>query len=161
MRYRSPSVFSLGGWAPLLPAGFLVSCGTLVPALVLLFAYVAVTLFGWAFLPYSASITYDKCRPSTPMSMLFGLGSFLFARRYSGNRCFFLFLRVLRCFSSPGALFPFYRFKWKWREFIPPGFPIRRSADRSLLAAPRSFSQLVASFVGKWCLGIHPVLLVA
>ena len=25
-------VFSLGGWSPLLPAGFLVSCGTLVPA---------------------------------------------------------------------------------------------------------------------------------
>ena len=33
-----------------------------------------------------------------------GLGSFPFARRYSGNRCFFLFLRVLRCFSSPGSL---------------------------------------------------------
>ena len=33
-----------------------------------------------------------------------GLGSFLFARRYLGNRCFFLFLRVLRCFSSPGSL---------------------------------------------------------
>ena len=32
------------------------------------------------------------------------LGSFPFARRYSGNRCFFLFLRVLRCFSSPGSL---------------------------------------------------------
>ena len=31
------------------------------------------------------------------------LGSFPFARRYSGNRCFFLFLRVLRCFSSPGS----------------------------------------------------------
>ena len=31
------------------------------------------------------------------------LGSFRFARRYSGNRCFFLFLRVLRCFSSPGS----------------------------------------------------------
>ena len=25
-------VFSLGGWSPLLPTGFLVSCGTLVPA---------------------------------------------------------------------------------------------------------------------------------
>ena len=25
------------------------------------------------------------------------------ARRYSGNRCFFLLLRVLRCFSSPGS----------------------------------------------------------
>ena len=32
-----------------------------------------------------------------------GLGSFPFARRYLGNRCFFLFLRVLRCFSSPGS----------------------------------------------------------
>ena len=26
-----------------------------------------------------------------------------FARRYSGNHCCFLFLRVLRCFSSPGS----------------------------------------------------------
>ena len=32
-----------------------------------------------------------------------GLGSFHFARRYFGNRCFFLFLRLLRCFSSPGS----------------------------------------------------------
>ena len=29
------------------------------------------------------------------------MGSSPFARRYSGNRSFFLFLRVLRCFSSP------------------------------------------------------------
>ena len=158
MRYRSPFVFSLGGWAPLLPAGFLVSCGTLVPARSLLFAYVAVTLFGWAFLPYSASITSAKCRPSTPVSMLSGLGSFPFARRYSGNRSFFLFLRVLRCFSSPGALSLAYRFSKECRGFAPTGFPIRISADLSLLAAPRSFSQLVASFFGKWCHGIHPVL---
>ena len=39
----------------------------------------------------------------TPECMHSGLGSFPFARRYSGNRCFFLFLRVLRCFSSPGS----------------------------------------------------------
>ena len=32
-----------------------------------------------------------------------GLGSSHFARRYFGNRCFFLFLRLLRCFSSPGS----------------------------------------------------------
>ena len=32
-----------------------------------------------------------------------GLGSFHFARRYSGNHCCFLFLRLLRCFSSPGS----------------------------------------------------------
>ena len=32
-----------------------------------------------------------------------GLGSAPFARHYSGYRLFFLFLRVLRCFSSPGS----------------------------------------------------------
>ncbi len=37
-----------------------------------------------------------------------GLGSSRFARRYSGNRVFFLFLRLLRCFSSPGSLAPPY-----------------------------------------------------
>ena len=36
----------------------------------------------------------------TPRNKSLGLGSFPFARRYLGNRCFFLFLRVLRCFSS-------------------------------------------------------------
>ena len=33
-----------------------------------------------------------------------GLGSSLFDRHYWGNRLFFLLLRVLRCFSSPGSL---------------------------------------------------------
>ena len=33
-----------------------------------------------------------------------GLGYFHFARHYSENRCFFLFLRLLRCFSSAGLL---------------------------------------------------------
>ena len=32
-----------------------------------------------------------------------GLGSAPFARHYSGYRLFFLFLWVLRCFSSPGS----------------------------------------------------------
>src|SRR5699024_3394531 len=40
--------------------------------------------------------------PTTPAGKPAGLGSFRFARRYSGNRVCFLFLRVLRCFSSPG-----------------------------------------------------------
>ena len=39
----------------------------------------------------------------TPECTHSGLGSFHFARRYFGNRCFFLFLRLLRCFSSPGS----------------------------------------------------------
>ena len=40
----------------------------------------------------------------TPECTHSGLGSFHFARRYFGNRFFFLFLRLLRCFSSPGSL---------------------------------------------------------
>ena len=46
--------------------------------------------------PFSQSLT-PECSHS-------GLGSSHFARRYFGNRVFFLFLRVLRCFSSPGSL---------------------------------------------------------
>ena len=36
-----------------------------------------------------------------------------------------------------------------------PGFPIRISADQSLLAAPHSFSQRVTSFIACACQGIH------
>ena len=44
------------------------------------------------------------CAVRTPACTHTGLGSSGFARRYSRNRCFFLFLRLLRCFSSPGSL---------------------------------------------------------
>ena len=40
----------------------------------------------------------------TPACTHAGLGSFHFARRYFGNRCFFLFLSLLRCFSSPAPM---------------------------------------------------------
>jgi hypothetical protein len=98
-------VFSLGRWSSLLPAGFLVSCGTLGygsarPS----FVYGAVTRSGRPFQACSTKLPGPFCRPATPQSMLHGLGSFPFARRYLGNRSFFLFLRVLRCFSSPGSL---------------------------------------------------------
>ena len=41
------------------------------------------------------------------------------------------------------------------------GFPIRKSLDQSLLAAPQCLSQLTASFIGSWCQGIHPLPLLA
>ena len=50
---------------------------------------------------YQLQINYAVLTPKDKSS---GLGSFPFARRYSGNRCFFLFLRLLRCFSSEGFL---------------------------------------------------------
>ena len=40
----------------------------------------------------------------TPQYEYCGLGSSAFARRYLRNHCYFLFLRLLRCFSSPGSL---------------------------------------------------------
>ena len=42
-----------------------------------------------------------------------------------------------------------------------PGFPIRTSVLHRLFAPSHSFSQLVTSFFGSWCQGIHPTLLVA
>ena len=52
-----------------------------------------------------------------------GLGSFPFARRYLGNRCFFLFLRVLRCFSSPGYLLIGYVFTYGYLSITLSAFP--------------------------------------
>ena len=50
---------------------------------------------------YQSRINYAVL---TPQDESRGLGSFPFARRYLGNRCFFLFLLLLRCFSSEGFL---------------------------------------------------------
>ena len=90
-----------------------------------------------------------------------GLGSFPFARRYLGNRFLFLFLRILRCFSSPGIAHYTYLFSIMYHIFDMMGSPIRTSADQQLFALPRSFSQLTTSFIAFWCQGILPVLLVA
>ena len=76
-------VFSLGGWAPLLPAGFLVSCGTLGTARPVRLSLTGLlpSPAGLSIpLPLSFSVLY--CRPATPAGLPAGLGSFLFARRY-------------------------------------------------------------------------------
>ena len=66
------------------------------------FAYGTFTPCGLPFQASSAmNAILDEC--PQPHGRIHGLASFPFARRYSGNRCFFLFLRVLRCFSSPGS----------------------------------------------------------
>ena len=53
----------------------------------------------------------------------FGLGCSPFARRYSGNRVFFLFLEVLRCFSSLGSRRATYGFSDGRLGITPAGFP--------------------------------------
>ncbi len=55
----------------------------------------------------------------------------------------FLFLRLLRCFSSPGSP----RIAVLWSPIV--GCPIQRSPDQSVFATPRSLSQLITSFVAS------------
>src|SRR6266481_6958911 len=90
-----------------------------------------------------------------------GLGCCDFARHYFRNRGFFLFLQVLRWFTSLGSLAPDYGFIGPYGGFTPVGFPIRKSPDQSLLAAPRGLSQLATSFFAVFCQGIHHAPLVA
>ena len=56
--------------------------------------------------------------------------------------------------------FPSYDYEFIIR-YLAVGFPIRKSPDRSLFAAPRSLSQLITSFIGSWCQGIPLVLFLA
>ena len=101
-----PSIFSLTGWSPQIPTGFLVSRRTQESTIPTRSCpYGIITLYDVHFhtLPvqscvHSVVLQPRHCRNST------GLGSFLFAHHYSGNRFFFLFLQVLRCFSSLGML---------------------------------------------------------
>jgi hypothetical protein len=77
------------------------------------------------------------------------LGSCAFARHYWRNHYCFLFLQVLRCFSSLGLLPDLHRSNHCWL-----GCPIRTPADQFLFADPRSFSQLTTSFFAFESLGI-------
>ena len=67
------------------------------------FMYGAFTLFGRLSQNLSIILKQYLMQSITPECTHSGLGWFHFARRYSGNRFFFLFLLVLRCFSSQGS----------------------------------------------------------
>jgi hypothetical protein len=90
-----------------------------------------------------------------------GLGCSEFARHYYRNRGFFIFLEVLRWFTSLRSLVLTYEFSETYIRFAYVGFPIRKSPDQSLCAAPRSLSQLATSFIACFCQGIHRAPLVA
>ena len=157
-RFFSPFLHSTGslsvsltGWSPLIRPGFLVSWVTQVSIrLPWAFAYGAVTRYGYDFhrtllaavLPLSWILLPRRCRNNA------GLGSSAFARHYLRNHVYFLFLRVLRCFSSP-------RWPTDYR-YGPcgPGCPIRIFTGLGLFAPHRNFSQLITSFFASESLGI-------
>ena len=81
----------------------------------IVFAYVAITLYGAPFQRASTndwignSTVADPTTPATPEGEI-GLGCSEFARHYYRNHCCFLFLQVLRWFTSLGSLVPDYVF---------------------------------------------------
>ena len=97
---------------------------------------------------------YYFCGPYPVSISKYGLGCSDFARHYFRNHFCFLFLRVLRCFSSPGSpRIPIYSVYDNARLFALSSL-IRISTDLRIFAPPRSFSQLVTSFFGAMYQGI-------
>ena len=100
-----PGVFSLGGWSRRIHTGFHVPRATQdttifnAPCL-----YRAVTVYGPSFqrVPVRRAKNIVVLQPRHCRNNN-GLGQSDFARRYSRNHSCFLFLRLLRCFSSAGS----------------------------------------------------------
>jgi hypothetical protein len=81
-----------------------------------------------------------------------------FAHHYSGNRGCFLFLWVLRCFTSPRFLHLPYVFRQGRRAITPDQVALFGNPRIDVwLPTPRGLSQVPTSFIGSWCQGIHRV----
>ena len=116
------------------------------------FTYGAFTLCGRLSQNRSVSFRESLRQSVTPECTHSGLGSSAFARRYLQNRVFFLFLRVLRCFSSPGSL-P-YVMDWRMddRGVLCRVSPFRNRWIKGYLLLPeayRSLSRLSSALSAK------------
>jgi hypothetical protein len=103
------------------------------------FVYWAITIFGLSFQrsltrarifnfptwPHLSRVSslYPNCTTHADFTVQIGLGSSPFARRYSGNRGCFLFLGVLRWFSSPRSPLLPILFSRKLPDITRTGFP--------------------------------------
>ncbi len=119
------------------------------------FAYGAFTLFHCAFQHYSAIILNGFRSPSPQKYYYSWFGLFRFrSPLLSESLFYFLFLWVIRCFSSPGSLhYTMYSCNDTITLLMVSSL-IRISTDLCLFATPRSFSQLVTSFFGAMYQGI-------
>ena len=118
----------------------------------LVFTYGAFTLSGRLSQNRSLNLSQWLVQSVTPACTHAGLGSSHFARRYSGNRVFFLFLRLLRCFSSPGSL-PYvmdWRMDtWSLSRWVSPFGYLRINGYLLLPAAFRSLSRPSSALSAK------------
>ena len=120
-----------------------------------LFAYRILTFYDWPSHVIRLNLHDTVFCPNPGSITTSGLASSAFARHYWRNLCWFLFLALLRCFSSGGSPHtPMYSV-YDDKTFLLPDCSIRT------LTAPRGLSQLVTSFIGSRCQGIPLVLFVA
>ena len=117
-----------------------------------LFAYGAFTLSGWLSQNHSARIIESimQSEPHGARTMVWALPRSL-AATY-GIDCFFLFLRLLRCFSSPGS--PPYVMDWRMDDTsssyrVSPFRHLRIKDYLHLPAAFRSLSRLSSALSAK------------
>ena len=118
-------VFSLMGWSPLFHTRFHVPRITLDPTMLLPLSYTGLSpsmvCFSKTFL-LDSWVIFVVRHPRWITSP--GLGSSCFARHYFRNRVFFLFLQVLRCFSSlRSPLIRYFTYVWITRLFSLVEFP--------------------------------------
>ena len=88
----------------------------------------------------------------TPVCTHSGLGSSGFARRYFRNHYCFLFLRLLRCFSSPGSLhkaMDSHYGSWSFSSWVSPFRYPRIETYLQLPVAFRSLSRLSSALSAK------------
>ena len=117
-------VFSLGGWSPLLPTGFHVSGGTLDTSHISQsFTYRTFTFFGPTFQRGSIRSLDDYAGPQPPGYFYPRFGLFPFRSPLLRKSMLFLFLRLLRCFSSPSSLLTAYVFSGGSHASQRAGFP--------------------------------------
>ena len=161
-------VFSLTEWSPRIHTAFHVCRVTQEhPRVSSDFGHGGLTLSAGAFHLLDLSSEVPRRGPTTPEAS-FRFGLLRFRSPLLTQSILFLFLRLLRCFTSPGfACFSLTSPPaTSWLQgasgkdgtgLAVPGYPIRKSPDQSAFAAPRSLSQLITSFIACWHQGIHCV----
>ena len=126
------------------------------------FTYGAFTLFRRAFQHCSVIVLNGLWSPSPQKYYYSWFGLFRFrSPLLSESLFYFLFLRVIRWFSSPGSPRMTIDSSYDNTTLLVLSFLIRTSAGQRSFATLRSFSQLVTSFFGAMYQGILHTLFVA
>jgi hypothetical protein len=126
------------------------------------FAYRAITLYGRPFQVFQLKTEFVTFRsfcnslqsdPTTPFEQrlqTLTLKRFRlvpFRSPLLRESLLFSFPEGTEMFHFPSLVSTAYVFSSRYSEFIGIGFPIRKSPDQSLFAAPRGLSQLTTSFI--------------